>query len=209
MKKLTALLSAVLLSAAVASPGFAQFSAGGRAGISFATLRGDWSTRTGFSVGGFFGHNFHEFFAVQPELQFVMKGARQEDVDFEQEIKVSYLELLVPATLTLPTGRDVQPRVYAGPAVALKLTCKAEVKSFRLVVAGDCDDPDVGRDAKSIDFGLVFGAGVDFGVGNGAITADVRYNLGLTNSNDVPGEPEEVKNRVWQILVGYAFFFGS
>jgi hypothetical protein len=45
--------------------------------------------------------------------------------------------------------------------------------------------------------------------GPGAITIDALYNLGLANMNDFPGDPNTVKNRAIQILVGYGFRFGS
>lgn len=219
MKKLTSLLLAALLSAAFASPGFAQLSAGGRVGIDFANLGGDaeGDSKTGFSIGVFLGSSYHNLFSVYTELQYVQKGTKQEQLIvegaftaiLETETKLSYLELLVPATLIIPVeGSNIRPRLYIGPTMALLLSCRVEVEAPQLL-GGIFQDPvDCGDLLKSVDLGLVLGGGVDLSVGSGAITADVRYNLGLTNIGD-SGSFFDVKNRVWQILVGYAFFFGG
>jgi serine/threonine-protein kinase len=55
-------------------------------------------------------------------------------------------------------------------------------------------------DVKIMDFGLIFGAGVEFG----KITVDARYNLGLTTIDDSE-EEADVKNSVISIMVGYSF----
>ena len=56
---------------------------------------------------------------------------------------------------------------------------------------------------KSTDFGLVFGGGVDFGLGKGYFTIDLRYTLGLTTISDF--EDEDVKNGAFSLMLGYSF----
>ena len=61
---------------------------------------------------------------------------------------------------------------------------------------------------KSTDFGLVIGAGVDFGLGvpgTGKITLDVRYSLGLSTIADVEGEEVDIKNGAFSLMVGFSF----
>jgi hypothetical protein len=71
---------------------------------------------------------------------------------------------------------------------------------------------------KPIDFGVVFGGGVSFMMQNkGAITVDVRYDLGFTEILDDPdseddnaivgedGEPLDWKTGTISFLVGYSF----
>jgi hypothetical protein len=60
---------------------------------------------------------------------------------------------------------------------------------------------------KSLDFGLVFGAGIDVGIGKGAITGDFRFDLGLTDLQD--GTGGSIKNRAFEILLGYAHYFSG
>ena len=213
MKKLSMML-ATLLVLLVAGPGFAQSWSGGvKGGIDFANLGGDvenTDSKLGFSVGGFLGQRLHEYFAVEVLAQYVQKGAEEGD----DELSLDYIELLVPATLTIPIENSpITPRIYAGPALAFELSCEASDDSTTV----DCDElseatggfiPDF--ETKSVDFGVFFGGGVDLMVGTGALTLDILYNLGLTNINDVEGaEVVDINNRVLQLLVGYKFFFGS
>lgn len=56
------------------------------------------------------------------------------------------------------------------------------------------------EDVKTMDFGLVFGAGINIG----PATIDARYNLGLTTTDDSEDE-FDVKNSVISIMLGYSF----
>ena len=204
---------AVLLVAFVASPGLAQkLSAGVRGGISIADLTGDGvdstSTKLGFVGGAFLGVDLHEYFRIQFEGQYVQKGSETSDEDATLKINLNYIEFMVPFTLTIPTNSAIAPRLYAGPALGIEVSCNLSAEGFESI---DCDAPlaDLGE-RKSTDFSVFFGGGVDFAVGSGAITLDVLYDLGLTNLNDTPGEEDfDVKNKNLLILAGYRFFFGS
>ncbi len=151
---------------------------------------------------------------------------------FEQTLKftnnLDYVELQVPIALMIPARRTaVRARVYAGPSVALELKCRtdlsAEVQSFSptgtpLAVvststSGGCAD-ESGRlggplftATKSLDFGLILGAGVDVGVGRGALTGDLRYGFGLADIQD--GTGGSIRNRSFVILLGYTHYFSS
>jgi hypothetical protein len=71
----------------------------------------------------------------------------------------------------------------------------------------DCEEIEL--ETKSVDFGLVPGAGVGFPVGRAKIVVGGRYDLGLTSINDVEGDDESVKNRAWQFMAGVAFPIGG
>lgn len=219
MSKLCSLLLSVVLAAAVVTSGFAQnLSAGAKVGIDFADLGGDFEDiveastdlKTGLSVGGFFGIDLHRLFRVQAEGQYVQKGAKVEEAGVEGTFKVNYLELLFPLTLLIPVeGGTLTPRIYVGPTVAFELSCDVEIEEADMSLEVECEDPLIGAETKSVDFGVLFGGGVDLMVGPGAITVDALYNLGLADINDTPGDPLEAKNRNLQILLGYSFRFGS
>lgn len=56
---------------------------------------------------------------------------------------------------------------------------------------------------KGIDFGINFGLGYKLASG---IFLDARYNLGLSNINDLEGSDElKNQNQVIQVSVGYLF----
>ena len=212
---------AVLLVAFVASPGLAQkLSAGVKGGISIADLTGDGvdstSTKLGFVGGAFLGVDLHEYFRIQFEGQYVQKGAEFTDeavLDVTAEISLDYIEFMVPFTLTIPTNSAIAPRLYAGPALGIEVSCSVSVEGTflgeTLDESADCDEDADAAARKSTDFSVFFGGGVDIAVGSGAITLDVLYDLGLTSIDDTPGEDFDVKNKNLLVLAGYRFFFGS
>ena len=55
---------------------------------------------------------------------------------------------------------------------------------------------------KDTDYGLAVGGGVDFGLGQGQLTVDSRYTLGLAKIYD---SGIDVKNRVISVMLGYSF----
>ncbi|UCC47275.1 MAG: PorT family protein [Gemmatimonadota bacterium] len=221
MKKSSSILVAALLVAFPASPGLAQnLSAGVKGGIDFANLGGDvedTDSKFGLSAGASFGLQLHEYFRLQFEGQYVRKGMSIDEPDADIDFNLSYIEFMVPATLTIPIENSAfTPRFYAGPALAIETSCGISAEEDGLSLDIDCDElyeasggylPDF--ETKTLDFGMFFGGGVDVALGSGAITVDFLYNLGLTNINDIPGDPDDVKNRNIQILAGYKFFFGG
>jgi hypothetical protein len=223
MKKLAALVFSTLLVVALGSPAFAQgISVGAKAGVNVAKFGGDIEgvdSRTSFAAGGALGLDLLPIFGIEVNALFSQKGTKdQETVDtgaglttVEATFKLNYLEVPVLATVNVPVvGSPIKPRVYAGPAVAVELSCNIEASAAGLSDSIDCDDSvlEGGFERKKVDFGLLFGAGVDFPAGPGALTLDGRYNVGLSNINDVPGSTVDVKNRTWQILGGYMIHLG-
>ncbi|UCC71067.1 MAG: PorT family protein [Gemmatimonadota bacterium] len=221
MKRVYSVLPIALLVALAASPVQAQnLSAGPKLGIGFANQGGDvedTDSKMGFSIGGSFGIQLHEYFRLQFEGQYVQKGLSEDVGGADADFNLDYIEFMVPAILTIPTGNgSITPRLYVGPALALEVSCDFSAEEDGVSASIDCDElseatdgflPDL--ETKSIDFGVLFGGGLDIAVGSGAITFDVLYNLGLTDINDIPGTTEEIKNRNIQIVAGYRFFFGG
>ncbi|UCC83341.1 MAG: PorT family protein [Gemmatimonadota bacterium] len=222
MKRSSSLLLVALLVALVTTPGLAQnLSAGPTVGIGFANWGGDvegTDSRFGLGIGGSFGFQLHDYFRLAVDGVYVQKGISEEEDGFSIKTKLSYLEFMFPATLTIPVADSpITPRIYLGPALAIETGCKFSAEEGGAEVDVGCDEifeisegqaPDF--DTKNLDIGLFFGGGVDVAVGSGAISVDIRYNIGLTNINDVEGaEDVSIKNRNLQIVTGYRFFFGG
>jgi hypothetical protein len=152
----------------------------------------------------------------------VGEGVVQETT-LDWTVHLDYLELQVPVALVFPTGGRLRPRLYAGPSLALELRCGAGlavqneyyVMTGQLIgsdeseVTGGClDQQDIFlegplfRATKTIDIGILFGGGLDIQIGNGALTADVRYNVGLI---DIDESDATLKNRAFQVLLGYSY----
>lgn len=191
--------------------------AGLKIGVTSAKLHGDdvgdledlfgedLKSRIGFSVGGFITFNISEMFAIQPEVLYTMKGLRYEEEIFGETLKVwmklDYLEIPVLVKIIFPSPGGVNPYLFAGPAVAIKLSAKVKAE-----IAGESEEEPIEEGLKSTDFGLVIGAGVDFGFGAsgmGKMTLDVRYSLGLSTISDFEGD--DVKNGAFSLMVGFSF----
>jgi len=140
-------------------------------------------------------------------------------------VNLHYLELYLPVAWQLPLdGRSVRPRLYAGPSLAFELACEADLKlrsetisptgetldvTEVEVASGGCGQEIEGRpgvplfdETARLDPGLLFGVGVEIALGSGAISGEVRYDLGLKDITT--GESGSQRNRAFHFLVGYS-----
>lgn len=175
---------------------------GFKVGLNLANITGgdapdETSMRMGFAGGGWITYAFSDLFAVQPELFYTMKGYKYDYTDpitLQTEtytFKADYIEIPVLAKISLSGASNFKPNFYAGPSFAFLLSAKN-------------GDTDVKDNMKSTDFGLIGGVGADYLLGTGKITFDVRYNVGLTSTDD-SGNDFDVKNSAITFLVGYGF----
>ena len=187
----------------------AQLKMGLKAGLNISTLSGDDveirrqspESKTGFTVGAFFLHQFSDMFAIQPEIYFTSKGATYQIPDDEVTIDMifNYIEIPVLLKLIIPIENSpVHPTIFTGPFIAINSTAKAEEE-----IAGRSSDRDL-DDIKSTEFGLQFGGGIGFIIENNELGFDVRYILGLTNIDDSENE-DDGKNSVISFNVYFGF----
>ncbi len=210
MKRIIFVLLAIALIATFLFPG-AVFGRklteiGLKAGLSIADYKGGWpdtDSRMGFCGGAFITCSINEMFAVQTEFLFSMKGAdlgeKVRTDEFGNIIETSsvrevlnYLEIPVLGKLSVLPQSCVKPNLFAGPSFALKLSGKHKVGS---------QETDI-EYLKDTDYGLVLGGGVDFELGQGQLTVDARYTLGLAKIYD---SGIDVKNRAISVMLGYSF----
>lgn len=192
----------ILSLAAVFAFGFAnaqdsKMRFGVKAGMNVANLTGDvenTNSLIGAHVGGFMEYKLNDKFAIQPELLFSMQGAKFEftdiDDDFnvvtvEEDLKLNYLNLPIMAKYYATEKITVE----AGPQIGFLMSAKF----------GDEDWKDY---TNSIDFGLNFGAGYEF---TDNFSAGLRYNLGLSNVDDLPESSDTVHNGVFSVSAAYKF----
>ncbi|SEO06277.1 porin family protein [Mucilaginibacter sp. AW1-7] len=189
------LLSAALL-IAVSISAQAQFSLGVKGGVNFSKINtsavGE-SSVTGYQAGLFarVGSGLY----LQPELYLASKGGK---FDFQAtdgttvttEGKVKFTTLNVPLLLGKSFGaKNLNFRVMAGPVYSYALD---KNQSFSDNVNGAYQD--FGNYNKST-LGFQAGAGVDIG----AITADLRYEGGLSKVNSNYGQ----RQNLWALSVGF------
>ncbi len=209
MKRFNVLLLVILMVAFVGTTANGQLIGKGiKAGVNLANLSGsdieDTEMKTGLAVGGFITYGFSEMFAVQPEVLFMMKGAKFTETDpffgdVTGKFKFNYIEIPVLVKVMIPTSGKVKPNIFAGPAVGFLMSADLEAEAL-----GVSAEVDIKDEIKSIDFGLAFGAGVGFEITQGTITLDARYTLGLTSVDDTDDELD-MKNGVISIMGGFSF----
>ncbi len=218
MKRIAALTAAMLIGLVIAQPGQAQsqakgWSAGIRGGLNLADIDFpgvNFDKRTGFAVGAFAGYKFHPQWGLQGIVSYTQKGAKDVGTSnvgaFKREFTIPYIELQLPIVLMPPLANEnLVPRVYVGPYVAYELSCDFKLEDSTGTETTSClegSETALAPVTKSIDYGLVIGIGLNLMRGSGGFSLDVVYDLGLANINDTPSAPE-VKNRVFQILIGY------
>lgn len=156
-------------------------------------------------------------FALQPELLYSLEGARSE-FDFseegftfssDQKIKLGYINLPVMLKYFATPGLSFE----AGPQVGYLVSGKNEYEissnfpdDFGMNEKGTEDIKD---ELKKISLGVNFGLGYEF---QNNFFLQARYHLGVSDisdfeedSEDMEGEFEELKNRSFQLSVGYKF----
>jgi len=204
---------AALLFTLLTFPAFAQFSIGVRGGINLgdfalSNVEG-FATNPESRLGGLFGVvtelRVNDNFAVQPELNFIQKGSRQQfslndslfgDIDVRAEVILNYLELPI---LLKAGGNMGMLRVdaLAGPALGFALNGKFKNAS---TVNGESESEE-----KAIDFDKDELSRTDFSVHLGAMLTlkagertslfvDGRYIIGLTDLN-TSNDKGEARNR--------------
>jgi hypothetical protein len=212
MKKLMFVLMVAAIMLFAAAPLFAgdgKMMFGVKAGLNLATGTGDdaegLSMKTGAVGGAFLCYNITEIFAIQPELLFSMKGAKSDEADIDGSLKYNYFEIPLLLKVNLPTEGKIKPSLYAGPAIGILMSAKAE-------------DEDLKDFSKTMDVGIVAGAGVGYQMEKGMLFLEGRYEVGMTTVTDLTDEElaaqdpplteqPDLKNSVISIMVGYGFAF--
>ena len=185
-----------------------------KGGLNVANMYGDdvsddVSIKLGAAVGTGVGIKIG-MFAIQPEVLFSMKGAKEEgeivivDSTFNYEIvvKLSYLEIPILLKINIPADAVI-PNFYVGPALAFCMVAKDKLTFNN----EEGDEEDIKDVIKSVDFGLSMGGGLDIKAGHGRVIIDIRYTLGFVTVNDQEDEDIVVKNSVLSFILGYGIDF--
>ncbi|MEB0260863.1 MULTISPECIES: porin family protein [unclassified Mucilaginibacter] len=187
---------AILFMAAISAK--AQFSLGAKAGVNFSKISTNnvgESTVAGYQAGLFarFGKSLY----LQPELYVASSGGK---FDFNNSGgtvtsngKVTFTSINVPLLLGKGFGgENLNFRIMAGPVYSYLMD---KNQNFSDNVSGAYND--FGNYKKST-LGYQVGGGVDIG----HITADLRYEGGLTKINESYGQ----RQNIWALSVGFKFF---
>lgn len=181
----------ILLLAVVTVLGFTNVNAqeikfGAKGGLNFASVSGDNTEGidgvTSLNFGVLSEIPISDKFSFQPELMYSGQGYSFN----ENTIALSYLNLPLMGKYYITKGLSVE----AGPQIGFLFSAKNE-------------ETDVKDSFNSFDFGVNFGLG--YKLENG-LNFGARYNLGLTDINNLDNSSSKNKNGVFQLSVGYFFF---
>jgi len=194
MKKYLLSAAAILLISIGAQAQSSTF--GIKGGMNFSKINTDnlnESTVTGYQAGIFarFGSSFY----VQPEVYVASSGGKVNGnvgaAAYNGDIKFTTLN--VPLLLGKSFGdENLNFRLMVGPVYSYIMD---QDKNFSANFSGAYADF---GDYKNSTLGYQAGAGIDIG----PITADVRYEGGLTEVNKSYGQ----KQNLWAVSVGFKFF---
>jgi hypothetical protein len=215
MKKII-LVSLTLLAASFT---YAQLGFGIKAGWTMSKLSTDIedyteAAKSGFQLGGFIriGDKLH----LQPEAYFTTKSSALKfdltHVDpndpqntvtssVEQNVKLNSIDVPVLVGFRVLKLASLDVHVQAGPIASIVVSKNFDI-SFDGVDVDDEDSPIIEDDFSNVNWGLQFGAGVDFLF----LTADIRYELGLNNIYNAPETmttDPTIKNNVFFVSVGW------
>jgi len=176
----------------------------------------DFSSGYDFGIGAVLDLGLNQNFVLRLEPMYLRKSvAFEPGFPAKFEIKTAYLEVPVFLKLVAQTN-TIQPYIMAGPTVALLLSAKTKINAPMFLTGVEVSTEDL---LNFIDFGLGFGAGMNFSTGKNAIFVEGRYTHGLFNISDEGKAPigdfefefeegQVVKSRGFQLLAGMTFPFG-
>lgn len=192
VKALAALVPVLMVGAGQAA---AQVRVGPVIGANLATVGGedaeDFKSTMGVVFGAFASLEISPRFAIQPQVLYSMKGAKEDE--FDSKLRLNYIQVPVLAQIRFPGSSSVTPYLLLGPSLGFKASCKIEVAGESI----DCDDTDT--EVAGTDLSLIGGVGLDVGPN---VTLALRYDYGLTRL-DQGTNPDDVFNRALTFTVGY------
>jgi len=212
MKKL--LLTAAIAVFTLSSVNAQDITFGAKAGINIANLDvtdANIDSRTSLHLGVTAEFEISDTFSIQPELLYSAQGATESDTyedSFirevsESEWKLNYIQIPIMAKFYVSEGLSLE----AGPQIGFLASAEVDYDSTETSLfdgssVSTSSTVDAKEIVKSVDFGLNFGLGYKLDSG---LNFALRYNLGLSNIYDVSESTVKIKNRVFQLSVGYTF----
>jgi hypothetical protein len=174
--------------------------------------------RTRFVAGGLISYNFLSLLEVQFEPAYVQKGAKANfseeyqgiPVDVEGSVTANFIDIPILLKANLING-PIKPYLLLGGSIDF-LIGDANLTIDNASVNGQDVTPlipnelkDQKLDIKNKDYILCLGAGIEIPVGLLSVLIEGRYDIGLTNLNNVPDDNTEFKTTGLQLKAGILF----
>ncbi|MCL2414333.1 MAG: PorT family protein [Bacteroidales bacterium] len=206
MKKLLATTLTLFLTASLT----AQISFGPRAGFNLTNLH---ESHGSISINGDFKPGFQlgvvanipvlgDLLSIQPGLLFAQQGAKFNNflgTGADATFNLNYLQMPINAQFGFDVGQNARILLQAGPYLGFALggTIKAEFQGRTQTTDINFGSGDM--DTRRFDFGVGFGAGVEFG----RFQVGIGYNLGIANLSNA--DNVTTRNSGLALTVTYLF----
>ncbi|MBN1223738.1 MAG: outer membrane beta-barrel protein [Candidatus Aminicenantes bacterium] len=191
----------------------------------------DTSFRMGYAVGvGLEFAIFHPL-SLEIDVMYLQKGFKFEEVrdttvtvgsdtySYKDKVTLKGDELSVPVLLKMRFAEGASPYVCGGIEVGYVLSNKFVWEGITLkndeVENEEHDTIDIKDFTKSLDYSLVFGAGIELSLGGAVLTLDGRYHFGMASMIDADAIEDEygvtvdtqdwIKPRTIVFLLGFKF----
>lgn len=164
------------------------------------------SSRTGMMFGGFAEIKVAPILSIKPGVRYVMKGftISNQITGTQTTYKINYIEIPALLKVSFPV-QQVKPYIEAGPTLSLRISANSEVAGNQNLNQAP-QDADVSQFFESTEFGLYFGGGLDFRVGNNVeMFTSFGYGLGLSNTLTAANGNITGKNNGFRITSGVKF----
>ena len=134
------------------------------------------SSRSGLAIGAFFDLKLNKTISLMFEPIYLQKYSRVNDDDsiINIEVNLSYLE--IPLFLKASFGEIIQPYIYAGPTIGIRLNAGSYLNVGTSRYEGDMNDI-----TGKMDFGIGFGTGILYKFKRFSIFLEYRFTNGTKN----------------------------
>jgi hypothetical protein len=211
-RRITALVLILLLSAALSPAATLLIEKGIFVGLGLSGLRGSglsnvWNDKLGMLGGLALTLSFNDYFAIQPEIYLVQKGAVNavsgSGGTLRSTMDIGVLEIPILAKLSLPIGESaIRPYIIGGVSAGVKLwanlsTILDDGSGYETQIS---DATVTGMYSGSLSY--VAGIGTDFRAPDSRINAEIRY---IRTMGSITKEGSAVHSGVLSLVIGYYF----
>ncbi len=189
MKKYLLIFLTIILISTTHAYGF-KFMAGGHLAKYAVEPEGagvEWKNKMGFLVGGGIELLSVPHISLEIEGLYFRKGSKVEIIGVEGDYTLDVIS--IPALIKVKIMPGPSPYVLAGGEFSYILTHKL-------------DGVDIKNTTKSIDYGVIFGAGYEMSMPGASLFFEGRYHLGFANILKDPAPGESLKTKALVVIVG-------
>ncbi len=161
------------------------------------------TVKSGFNAGAVINvASANHMISIQPEVLYSRRATELTYLNFMQEYEIQYVDIPLLLKVSLPL-EGIRPNVFAGPYAGIKI---ADETTYTETITGISVTES--NTLNGIDYGAVFGAGLDLDFQSAVLTLDGRYNLGMQELEKAEST-EDLKNGSFSINLGALFYLNQ